>query len=192
MLVAGVDTLVVCDEVGVETGTDGVLLLGADTAEVEGLTDTDGEVTGLLTELLAGALDAELTSTRGRSCPRGGRLCAEAYAGPTTPMTPTVTAKAATDRFMLDLLVGVRWYPFMEPPTRRAPVVDLGSTTHFGLDFGHVWPISERAHAPSVPAGTDRGTGGDPERSRRKDSPNGSRKGSRFGQNNSPRWRRVG
>jgi hypothetical protein len=124
-----VETLVVCDEVGVETGTDGELLLGAETAEVEGLTETDGVVPGLLdgllTELLEGLLtelldglllDAELTSTRDRSSARGGRDWAEAYAGPTTPMTPTVTAKAATDRFMMDLLARGEVLPFHGTP----------------------------------------------------------------------------
>jgi hypothetical protein len=87
MLVTGLDPIVVWEEVGEEAGTDAALLLGVDTAEVEGLTDTDGALTelleGLLTELPAGLLteltdglldglvDAELTSTRGRSLMRG-------------------------------------------------------------------------------------------------------------------------
>lgn len=84
MLVAGLDTLVVWEEVGTEAG----LLLGVDTADVDGLTDTDGVLTelldgmltellaglladGLLTELLDGLLDAVVSSTRGRSLIRG-------------------------------------------------------------------------------------------------------------------------
>jgi hypothetical protein len=92
MLVTGLDTLVVWEEVGAEAG----LLLGLDTADVDGLTDTDGVLTelldgaltellaglladglltelldGLLTELLDGLLDAVVSSTRGRSLIRG-------------------------------------------------------------------------------------------------------------------------
>jgi hypothetical protein len=84
MLVTGLETLVVWEEVGAEAG----LLLGLDTADVDGLTDTNGVLTelldgaltellaglladGLLTELLDGLLDAVVSSTRGRSLMRG-------------------------------------------------------------------------------------------------------------------------
>jgi hypothetical protein len=112
MLVTGLDTLVVWEEVGTETGTEAALLPGVDTAEVDGVTDTDGALTelldGMLTKLLDGMLDAVVTSTRGRSLIRGVCVWDAAYAGPTMPMMPAVTAKAASDRFMMDLLGGVR------------------------------------------------------------------------------------
>jgi hypothetical protein len=38
-------------------------------------------------------------------------------------------APATADRFMLDLLGGVKWYLFMELPSAGASVVDVGSTT---------------------------------------------------------------
>jgi hypothetical protein len=149
MLVTGLETLVVWEEVGPEAGTEAALLPGVDTAEVEGLTDTDGALTelldglltelldgvltelldGLLTELLDGLLDAELTSTRGRSLIRGVCVWTAAYAGPTMPMMPAVTAKAASDRFIMDLLGEGEVTPLMELRTAGAPVVDLGSTT---------------------------------------------------------------
>jgi hypothetical protein len=135
MLVAGLDTLVVWEEVGTETGTEATLLTGDVTAEVAGLIDNDGAVTelldGMLTELLDEMLDAVVSSTRGRSLLRGVCVWTAAYAGPTMPTMPAVMAKAATDRFILDLLGGGEVTPLMELPTTGAPVVDLGSTTLF-------------------------------------------------------------
>lgn len=130
MLVTGLDTLVVCEEVGTETGTEAALLPGVDTAEVEGLTETDGALTelldGLLTELLAGMLaelldgllDGVVSSTRGRSLKRGACVWTAAYAGPTMPTMPAVIAKAATDRFILNLLDGGEWLPLHGTPHR--------------------------------------------------------------------------
>jgi hypothetical protein len=133
MLVTGLETLVVWEEVGTETGTETALLPGVDTAEVEGSIDTDGALTelldGRLTELLDGVLDAVLTSTRGRSLTRGVCVWTAAYAGPTMPTMPAVMAKAATDRFIMDLLGRGEVTSLMELPTAGAPVVDLGSTT---------------------------------------------------------------
>jgi hypothetical protein len=116
--------LVVWEDVGAEAGAEAALLLGADTAELDGLAEADGALAGLLTELLDGLLtelldgllagllteltdglldglvDAELTSTRGRSLMRGVCVWTAAYAGPTTPRMPAVIATAAADRFM--------------------------------------------------------------------------------------------
>jgi hypothetical protein len=128
MLVTGLDPLVVWEDVGAEAGAEAALLLGADTAELDGLAEADGALAGLLaglltelldgllTELLDGLLaglltelteglldglvDAELTSTRGRSLMRGVCVWTAAYAGPTTPRMPAVIATAAADRFM--------------------------------------------------------------------------------------------